>query len=329
MIFNLIIILLVQVISGWSPYIHLLTVRASQRRISPQSLKRLTAIVSEPRVTKTMPAMNDLTSSSIWADYISSPENKESRFKVFSVKDWHFTKVKITLDEKDSLKSIHEKISGPDNVYDNDKNAAYLLECVMKEWTKSHSLWYKNVLLRLFIHVFTDIHQPLHASDFQLKDVFPEGDNGGTRWVFKKGFFYRTLHKLWDTAGGIYRGKARLWYPERDGPISNELSNLLEQDVDDLSPPAMDTLTNWTALEEMPFEDFRTFVLDQNLIRQIIQESSIVAKTKVYQPLEHEGTRKTRGPSIQYVKDTQIVSKDLISTSSRRMAVFLNQFGKN
>eukprot|EP00920_Eleutheroschizon_duboscqi_P030034 GHVT01072857.1.p1 GENE.GHVT01072857.1~~GHVT01072857.1.p1 ORF type:complete len:374 (-),score=95.70 GHVT01072857.1:2259-3380(-) len=70
----------------------------------------------------------------------------------------------------------------------------------------SHLSW--NLGLRLFIHVFGDVHQPLHAINAFYKQR-PNGDRGGTEVPLDVSSLpatmhheVRSLHALWDSAGG-------------------------------------------------------------------------------------------------------------------------------
>lgn len=72
-----------------------------------------------------------------------------------------------------------------------------------------------NLLLRLFIHILGDVHQPLHT--VSRKSVCtPQGDRGGNGIAVKVPQSESTesqtitLHELWDSAGGSFAGN----YPD-------------------------------------------------------------------------------------------------------------------
>lgn len=55
----------------------------------------------------------------------------------------------------------------------------------------------KSLALRLLIHYYGDIHQPLHCSDRYTKE-FPKGDKGGNTFVLKNHYAANELHAVWD-----------------------------------------------------------------------------------------------------------------------------------
>ncbi|EZG51803.1 S1/P1 nuclease [Gregarina niphandrodes] len=60
-------------------------------------------------------------------------------------------------------------------------NAAYLLKTVTESLASKYvsSYFSINLLLRLFLHIFGDIHQPLHSMTYIAPDCFPNTDRGG------------------------------------------------------------------------------------------------------------------------------------------------------
>lgn len=56
----------------------------------------------------------------------------------------------------------------------------------------------KSLALRLLIHYYGDIHQPLHTSDRYTKE-YPKGDKGGNMFVLKGHYSYNELHAVWDS----------------------------------------------------------------------------------------------------------------------------------
>jgi hypothetical protein len=60
----------------------------------------------------------------------------------------------------------------------------------------------KSVYLRMLIHFYGDLHQPLHNVSL-VTDDFPKGDNGGNSFKIKMPNF-SDLHSLWDTCVDKY-----------------------------------------------------------------------------------------------------------------------------
>lgn len=55
----------------------------------------------------------------------------------------------------------------------------------------------KSLALRLLIHYYGDIHQPLHNVDRYTKE-FPNGDKGGNAFLLKNHYSANELHAVWD-----------------------------------------------------------------------------------------------------------------------------------
>lgn len=98
----------------------------------------------------------------------------------------------ITYNEKNismAMPAILNWLSGEDAT----ETIAY--QTVMK-YVKSEDEG-KSLALRLLIHYYGDIHQPLHSSDRYTKE-FPSGDKGGNAFLIKNHYSANELHALWD-----------------------------------------------------------------------------------------------------------------------------------
>ncbi len=60
--------------------------------------------------------------------------------------------------------------------------------------------FHKSMMLRFFVHLVGDMHQPLHVTTRATTDR-PEGDKGGN--LFKLNYKINNLHSLWDQAMGM------------------------------------------------------------------------------------------------------------------------------
>ena len=90
----------------------------------------------------------------------------------------------------DPARETIDTLSVHDPVFREDNNSAQALEHLWLELQKTSSLEEKenrrhelNIHLRYFIHIFQDVHQPLHTANILTRD-FPDGDAGGTLWRF-------------------------------------------------------------------------------------------------------------------------------------------------
>eukprot|EP00826_Nyctotherus_ovalis_P013839 TRINITY_DN137_c0_g1_i8.p1 TRINITY_DN137_c0_g1~~TRINITY_DN137_c0_g1_i8.p1 ORF type:complete len:144 (+),score=30.25 TRINITY_DN137_c0_g1_i8:333-764(+) len=74
-------------------------------------------------------------------------------------------------------------------------NATYILQETLKLFQEEGGMFYKSLMLRFFIHVMGDMHQPLHMATRVTKKN-PGGDRGGN--LFQLRGPVRNLHALWD-----------------------------------------------------------------------------------------------------------------------------------
>ena len=68
----------------------------------------------------------------------------------------------------------------------------------------------RSLALRLFIHLISDLHQPMHTVSMFNTD-FPEGDFGGNKF-YVKGLRIKNLHDLWDSVMSKYQDTIKLVY---------------------------------------------------------------------------------------------------------------------
>ena len=321
---------------AWVPYLHMVVMKMAIRNMDAENIKALNIVLSEPKWKAAYPQMASLVPAAVFADVIMFNDHKPvENFEPLHIPDWHFTDVRIEQAKSNPLlrrtrPDVIERVSGEGNPYDNTKNLAYILEKTIKDWNKSDSFWYQNFLLRYFIHVLADAHQPLHASTW-ISPEFPNGDNGGIKVVFEKSFRCRTLHKLWDSALKLFPDRL-LWIP-RDGEMTAEFQQQLNDDVEFLVnqyPISKDKLIDWEALESLPFEEFQAKIQNDFLLRQIIDETSQVAEKYTRNGLQKrkEGDPVHSPPGKKYMKTGQEVAAKQLVLAGWRTSRLLNILGK-
>eukprot|EP01071_Lankesteria_metandrocarpae_P002067 Lankesteria_metandrocarpae@DN2054_c0_g1_i1.p1 len=83
-----------------------------------------------------------------------------------------------------------------------------------------------NLQLRLLIHIFGDLHQPLHAAE-TFTHALPHGDAGGSRvHISVENADIHTLHAFVDSCGGVYN---RSWPELSSESVSNIAKRLIEK----------------------------------------------------------------------------------------------------
>lgn len=88
-----------------------------------------------------------------------------------------------------AMPAIFDWLSG------NDASKTIAYQTIMKH-VKSEEDG-QSLALRLLIHFYGDIHQPLHCSDRYTKDK-PKGDKGGNDFALKNHYTANELHAVWD-----------------------------------------------------------------------------------------------------------------------------------
>jgi hypothetical protein len=87
----------------------------------------------------------------------------------------------------------------------------------------------KSIALRLLLHYYGDIHQPLHCASRYTLDQFPDGDRGGNEFKLKNHYKASNLHALWDSVIYTYRKTIYRPFTEKSwsefGIISEALSD--------------------------------------------------------------------------------------------------------
>ena len=66
----------------------------------------------------------------------------------------------------------------------------------------------QSLSLRLLIHLYGDIHQPLHCSD-RYTENYKEGDKGGNMFPVKNHLSANELHAVWDNAIYAYHASIK------------------------------------------------------------------------------------------------------------------------
>lgn len=184
-----------------------------------------------------------------------------------------------------------------------------------------------NLLMRLFIHIWGDIHQPLHTMSLFDPPCFPNGDRGGTEIIIRVNStrpsaanegsknitdneitnLECSLHALWDGMGLIHTSAG---YPlasrqaihdravqlMRENPASIFAEDMIAVDIHDV------------------FEESHSMA--QMVYREL--EKNLVSQCPTYHtPFE---------PSLAYIHEVQMISRKQIALAGYRLAAFLNMF---
>jgi hypothetical protein len=133
--------------------------------------------------------------ASVWPDEI---RNRNNPYNNFSVSKWHYITYKI-----DFLNG-HDTSEKDGNIEPNIVSGLWTSHQILRDSVQNKML--QAVYLSWLIHLFGDIHQPLHNGSI-FSDVYPKGDKGGNLFYVKPKNKGVNIHKIWD--GALGRGNKK------------------------------------------------------------------------------------------------------------------------
>ncbi|XP_026189866.1 uncharacterized protein LOC34622448 [Cyclospora cayetanensis] len=158
-----------------------------------------------------------------------------------------------------------------------------------------------NLHLRLLLHIFGDLHQPLHAVTLFARD-FPDGDDGGNAIIVSHEEHPTTLHQLWDAGGGVFK------------------KHFAEIDWSTIKEAALDIIAEYPKSVLM---DRITGVLDGTNFAAIAEESARLAQNVAYQEFDwatFSAASLPYVPSDRYMKAVKEEARKQIAVGGYRLA---------
>ena len=191
-------------------------------------------------------------------------------------------------------------------------------------FSTTQSPWAANFMLRLFIHIFGDLHQPLHAANARSEE-FPDGDEGGNSWEFEDdcefhGESFSSLHALWDGVAGVYTvGWEVTFTPETRKELEEQATRLIDLHKLDKDP------LNFKQLEDLGDLEFISEA--KYLFQQLVNESNDIAANEVYTGLQHSKNdySKLMCPDQEYYGKLVSICEKQIYLGGYRMATLLQR----
>jgi hypothetical protein len=160
----------------------------------------------------------------------------------------------------------------------------------------------KSIYLRMLIHFYGDLHQPLHNVSL-VNENFPKGDQGGNLFVLDLPGA-RDLHSLWDMCVKKY--------PD----IQHPLSKAKFDQIDGIARSVM---------KAYPRENERIQKrLDITSVNDISQESIDLAIEYVYNGVEHGGV-----PSEEYLERGRTLIDEQLAVAGFRLTDSLRKLFAN
>ncbi|KAL8448630.1 hypothetical protein Emed_003631 [Eimeria media] len=204
-------------VSGWSDEGHLLVATIAKLLLAPAELEHIEAILS--KWNDDFPGTGSLQTAAIWLDHLSCKEPSPycSGFKALDdvqvFRTWHYS-THVFNPQNLELNGVYKYYPLPktgaewalSTVYESLKEVEpQAISAILSKSTKDEnndnkeqhatpnnrgSPFSLNLHLRLLLHIFGDLHQPLHAGSLFARG-FPDGDEGGNAGlVLRESIFY-------------------------------------------------------------------------------------------------------------------------------------------
>ena len=309
---------------GWWDNGHMMVGEVATQLMAPADVETIKTVLTEWE--KDFPNTNTITNAAIWADLVkcksvssfcTSPSSPS-----FAMMDlWHYIDLPVNVNG-DKWKGQEPSVAlFADNL---DGVSIEFMEKAMASFATTKSNWAANLLLRQFIHIFGDSHQPLHTVAGVSADL-PGGDGGGNSYVFATPCGFSNLHALWDAAGGEYsmnNWAEKMEFTPQLVANATELISWL---------PAIADPLNFDQYKDLSFSAFSTAMTGTNgALKNVILDSYSYANNVVYSGLDltFNSAQRVPCPSQSYVDWAANVSKFRIAVGGKRLAVILTQFAR-
>eukprot|EP00922_Rhytidocystis_sp_ex-Travisia-forbesii_P004216 GHVS01006128.1.p1 GENE.GHVS01006128.1~~GHVS01006128.1.p1 ORF type:complete len:331 (-),score=31.30 GHVS01006128.1:234-1226(-) len=168
----------------------------------------------------------------------------------------------------------------------------------------------ENLQLRLLIHIMGDIHQPLHCIETFMTNL-PDGDGGGSKIRIdpqgaSKWPGIKTLHSLWDSAGGMYRGS---WPSFTSQDAMKKAATLV------------------SSYPRESFGDRLKGPLDGSDLEELVKDTHRVAMKYAYEDLSFSSYSEASPfrPSYCYIGRVRTLARQQITLGGYRLANVLKQ----
>ncbi|TMW63044.1 hypothetical protein Poli38472_005662 [Pythium oligandrum] len=310
---------------AWWDNGHMLAGEIASQLMAPEDVATIEEVLS--KWEDEFPNTNKIATTAIWPDqlkcktvqpYCSSPLTPSFT----SMDDWHYVDLPVNADgtKWGGMEPSTELFK-----YSLGGSAATILENSITTLKTTKSTWAVNLVLRNFVHVFSDLHQPLHAVA-AISEKHPKGDQGGNYYTFPKGCAFTNLHAMWDSAAGVY--SENNWASaEKYAPIYANLQKNATELISWL--PIISDAVNLDSYKSLSWDDFVSQTSKNAVIKNIVLDSRSFATNVVYTGLDltYQGNN-IPCPQQSYIDWAAYIAQVRIATAGKRMSVFLTQFAK-
>ncbi|KAH7484256.1 hypothetical protein KRP22_005420 [Phytophthora ramorum] len=307
---------------GWWDNGHLLVGEVATQLLDSADVATIESVLS--KWEEDFPNTGEITTSAIWMDLIkctsvSSYCQSPLSPSITSMSDWHYIDLPVNIsggkwEDKEADLTLFDDTMGGD--------AVSVIEGALKSFKTTKSKWAANLFLRNFIHIFGDLHQPLHTVT-GISESFPDGDGGGNSEYFDSPCAFSNLHAVWDAAGGLY--SLNDWALNIDDFKPTLKSNATELIA--LLPSIPDNFT-FSQYENVTYNELYTALVTESVLREVVLETYDYANTIVYAGLDLNATSSGDYPCPpdSYMAMAGEISQKRIAIAGSRLAVILKHF---
>uniref|UniRef100_K3WV36 Uncharacterized protein n=1 Tax=Globisporangium ultimum (strain ATCC 200006 / CBS 805.95 / DAOM BR144) TaxID=431595 RepID=K3WV36_GLOUD len=308
---------------GWWDNGHMLVGEVATQLMDPADVATINSVLATWK--DEFPNTETITTTAVWPDLIKCTSKSAycmspSSPSLSMMDTWHYIDLPVNVNgtkwkgQDPSLALFADSLDGL---------STDLLEKSVTTLATTKSNWAANFVLREFIHVFGDAHQPLHTIG-GVSPGLPGGDAGGNSYAFASPCAFSNLHALWDAAAGEY--SLNNWN------VTMDFTPQLVANATELISwlPAIADPLNFDQYKDLSFSAFSTAMAGTNKgLRQVILDSYSYANTVVYSGLDLKlVNKKVPCPSKAYVDWAATVAKFRIAIGGKRLAVILTQFAR-
>ncbi|KAK1945564.1 Endonuclease 2 [Phytophthora citrophthora] len=307
---------------GWWDNGHMLVGEVAKQLMDETDVTTIESILS--KWDEDFPNTGEITTTAVWMDIIKCTAESSTCLtpavpSITSMNDWHYINLPLNIngqkwEDKDADVTLFDDIMGGDGMS--------VIEGAVKSFKTTKSKWAANFFLRNFIHIFGDLHQPLHTVA-GISEAFPEGDGGGNSETFVSPCAFSNLHAVWDAAGGLY--SLNKWNISIESFRPTLESNATELIA--LLPSIPDNLT-FSQYENVTYNELVTDLVTNSVLREVTIETYNYANTIVYSNLDLNATSSGSYPcpTSSYYALAGEISQNRIALAGSRLAVILKHF---
>lgn len=271
------------------------------------------------------PNTNKISTAAIWPDLLKCSKSSASCTSPLlpsftQMEKWHFVNLPLNVNgskwggQEPDLNLFKSSFGG---------EATDVLEKSMTTFSSTKSLWAANLVLRNLIHIFGDLHQPLHVVA-AVSETNPLGDQGGNLYKFATPCASANLHALWDASGGEYLTNWSTNTTSIAGALAANATALIKA-----LPADADTI-NFAQYKSLSYPDFVSAVNNKAIYRQVILESYKLCTSAVYPKLnlKYDAGGVVACPSDAYFTFAKTTMKTRIALAGQRLSVVLSQIAR-